>query len=77
MNKSTSTEAYRNFLTWLKEERVNRDLTMRDVGALINEPHQFISKIECAERRLDVYEYVCYCEAIGINPSIGLKILSK
>ena len=48
---------------------------MRDLAEKIDEPHSFIGKIESAERRLDVYEYVAYCEALGVNPKTGLKYL--
>jgi len=40
---------------------------------IIDEPHSFVGKIESAERRLDVYEYVVYCEALSVNPRLGLK----
>jgi len=50
---------------------------MRDVGQRIDRPHQFISKIENGERRLDVIEFVDYCKAIQANPAEGLKIVTK
>ncbi len=64
-------------MTWLKESRLKKNLTMRDVADLIGEPHQFISKVECGERRIDVYEYVQYCEALNINPKTGIDILKS
>ncbi len=48
---------------------------MRDLAVKIDEPHSIVGKIESAERRLDVYEYVIYCKALGISPSKGLKLL--
>ena len=48
---------------------------MRDIAALIDEPHSWIGKIETAERRLDIFEYVRYCEALGVKPEKGLKLL--
>jgi len=44
---------------------------------LIDEPFQFISKIETAQRKLSIHEYVQYCEALNLDPTEGLKILSK
>ena len=75
MLKSTSSDKYQTFLTWLKNQRQDKGLTMREVAEIIDEPHQFISKIETGERRLDVFEYIQYCQALGINPTDGLKLL--
>lgn len=76
MLKSITSDKYHSLITWLKEVRMQQDLTMRDLALLIDEPHQFVGKIESGERRLDVYEYVQYCEALGVDPAIGLKRLS-
>ncbi len=48
---------------------------MLDLAVKIDEPHSFIDKIESAERRLDIYEYVIYCKALGIDPNQGLELL--
>ncbi|MCW8932064.1 MAG: hypothetical protein OQL19_17750 [Gammaproteobacteria bacterium] len=50
---------------------------MRNLGVLINEPHTVVGKIESGERRLDVYEYVQYCNALEISPKNGIDILCK
>jgi len=75
MLKSISSEKYRNLLKWLKDARCNQDLSMRDLGSLLNLPHSFVGKIETGERRLDVYEYVQYCQVLGISTEEGLEIL--
>ncbi len=47
-------------------------------GLITDEPHSFVGKIESAERQLDVYEHVDYCEALGVIPRFVLKyLLSK
>ena len=51
-------------------------LSMRELGEIISKPHSFVGKIESGERRLDVFEYVQYCEALSLDPAEGLKILS-
>ena len=61
----------------MREARLKKKFSLRDLAEVIDEPHSFIGKIESAERRLDVYEYVIYCEALGLNPSIGLKYLKS
>lgn len=48
---------------------------MRDLAAKLDEPHSFIGKVETAERRLDVREYVEYCRVLSLSPEKGLELL--
>jgi transcriptional regulator with XRE-family HTH domain len=75
MMKSPSTLRYQELLKWLKHERIEQGLTMRELGALIDKPFQFVSKVETGNRRLDVYEYMQYCKALGVDYREGLKLL--
>lgn len=75
MKKSITSAKYISLLSWLKAARNEKGLTMRDLAELIDEPHQFIGKVETGERRLDVYEYIQYCKALKIDPTEGLKHL--
>lgn len=75
MQKSITSNKYRKLISWLKTTRIDQGLSMRDLAELIDEPHQFIGKIESCERRLDIYEYFQYCQALNIDPSEGLSTL--
>ena len=75
MKKSITSNKYLSLLAWLKSARNEQGLTMRDLGELIDEPHQLVGKVESGERRLDVYEYVQYCKALNIDPVEGLRYL--
>jgi transcriptional regulator with XRE-family HTH domain len=75
MIKSITSDKYLLLISWLKDKRLENNLSMRELAVLIDEPHQFIGKIETAERRLDIYEYVQYCQALKIDPAIGLKLM--
>jgi transcriptional regulator with XRE-family HTH domain len=77
MIKSINVEKYQKLLAWLKEERLSKGLSVRDLALLIDEPFQFVSKIETGQRKLNIYEYVQYCESLGLDPSEGLVILFK
>lgn len=77
MIKSINNEKYQSLIDWLKTERQNQGLTVRQLALKIDEPFQFVSKIETAQRKLNVYEYVQYCEALNVDPVKGLAILSK
>jgi len=62
---------------WLKEQRVNSGLTMRDLGEKLNLHHSIIGRIELGERRLDVVEWIEYCEALNADPFECLETLVK
>ena len=74
MQKTITSNKYLALISWLQDARIEQGLTMRDLVELIDEPHQFIGKLESAERRLDVYEYVQYCKALDIDPLEGLNL---
>jgi len=62
---------------WLKEQRINSDLTMKELGLLLNVHHSIVGKIELGERRLDVIEWIQYCEALNADPFECLESLVK
>jgi len=61
---------------WLRCQREQRGLTMRQAGELLDKPHSFIGKTECGQRRLDVVEFVWYCNRLGFDPIEGIKVLT-
>ncbi len=62
---------------WLKEQRINSDLSMRDLGEKLNLHHSIVGRIELGERRLDVIEWIQYCEALNADPFECLELLVK
>ena len=68
---------YEALIKWLINARKERGLTVRQFAALINESHQFVNKVETQQRALKITEYVDYCEALGISPEEGLKLLKS
>ncbi|WP_295506163.1 helix-turn-helix transcriptional regulator [uncultured Pseudoalteromonas sp.] len=64
-------------IRWLVDARRNQGLTVRQFAALIDESHQFVNKVETFQRKLNVYEYVQYCQALGLEPTEGLSFLKK
>jgi len=77
MIKSINTEKYQKLLNWLKTARLNKGLSVRELALIIDEPFQFISKIETAQRKLNIHEYVQYCKALDLDPTEGLAIFTK
>lgn len=61
--------------SWLREKRLEQNLTMRQLAERLGRPHSFVQRIEEGDRRLDVVEFVWYCQALGIEPMLGLQII--
>nr|WP_075496577.1 helix-turn-helix transcriptional regulator [Moritella viscosa] len=75
MIKHINDPRYQAMINWLKSVRNEQGLTMRDLGKRLDEPHQFIDKIESCERKLNVFEYIQYCDALNVDASVGLEKL--
>jgi transcriptional regulator with XRE-family HTH domain len=75
MRKTIYSEQYRALLGWLKACRKSRKLSMRALAERLSVPHTWVGKMEQAERRMDIAEYVRLCEALQINPHDGLDLL--
>ncbi len=76
MQKTITSVKYQKLLVWLKSARNEQGLSMRDLAVRLDEPHSFVGKVETAERRLDVREYVEYCQALELDPQVGILLLS-
>jgi DNA-binding XRE family transcriptional regulator len=60
----------------LKEGRNECGLTQKQLAAKFNRYQSFIAKIEGGERRLDLFEYIQWCEFCQLDPiSILRKVL--
>lgn len=77
MIKHINDDRYKALIDWLRSARIDQGLSVRDLGKLLDEPHQFVVKIETCERKLNVFEYVQYCDALKISSAIGLEKLYK
>jgi len=75
MSKTLHTPEYRKLVDWLKSARIERNLTMRELALELGVPHSYIGKVEQCERKLDVLEFVKYCEALNLNINNGISIL--
>ena len=54
--KSRHSARYKQFLSRLREARVQAGLTQADVARAFRRPQSFVSKCESGERRIDVIE---------------------
>lgn len=77
MTYSINTREMHVLLAWLRSTREAQGLSMRDLAARLGKPHSYVQKVEQGERRLDVVEYVWYCESLGVKPEAGLAQLTN
>jgi transcriptional regulator with XRE-family HTH domain len=77
IGKTVSSTENSRLTQWLKTKRQQRGHTMRSLAEVLGTPHSFISKIENQERRLDVVEFIHYCEALDIDPIEGLALIKN
>ena len=75
MGKTVASEENSRLTQWLKTKRQEKGHTMRSLAQVLGTPHSFIGKIENQERRLDVVEFIRYCQALEIDPNEGLALL--
>ena len=78
MERSLYSKKYECLREWLKAElKKQPDLSMRMLSEKLNVHHSIIGKIEQGERKLDIVEYVDYCEALGSDPLVGTKVIQS
>lgn len=75
MGKTVSSNENGRLTKWLKDKRHEKGHTMRSLAQVLGTPHSFIGKIENQERRLDVVEFMRYCDALDVDPYEGLSLL--
>jgi transcriptional regulator with XRE-family HTH domain len=75
MAKSIHKRRYKLLADWLKESRESKGLTQRELADRMHVHHSYVWKVESCERRLDLLEYVEYCEAIKCDPLEGFKLV--
>ena len=54
----------------LRQKRDDKKLTMRSLATTLGKPHSFIGKTEKQSRRLDVSEFINYCDGLGEDPKL-------
>jgi len=75
MEKTIYSEDYARLLQWLRDQRNEQGLTMREAGERLGVLHSWVGKVELGERRLDLIEDAQYCNALGIAPHEGLDLI--
>lgn len=61
----------------LIQKRLDLGLSQRALAEKMNVVHSFVGKVETGDRRLDVFEFVEYCEALQLNVAEVLQQLQQ
>ena len=76
--KTLYSDQAKQLTQWLKEERARSGMSIRQLASKLGWASSIVGKIEQGERRIDVVEFVIYCNALGANPCEGvLKLTLK
>ncbi|HDI2995714.1 helix-turn-helix transcriptional regulator [Acinetobacter baumannii] len=60
---------------WLKQQRELNDLTQQQLAHKLGKPLQYIQDVEDGEYRLEIIEFIYYCEALNIDPHQGIRLI--
>jgi ribosome-binding protein aMBF1 (putative translation factor) len=75
MIKSTHHPKYKALIEWLIAARHAQGLSVRQLAVILEEQHSVIAKIELRVRKLSALEYYQYCNALELDPIVGIKIM--
>jgi len=71
--KSQQKPQYQKLKAFLRQMREDAGLTQQQLAKRLRVPQSFIYKSETAIRRVDITEFVAWCEACGTKPISALR----
>lgn len=77
MSKSLRSPKHLALCSIIREYRKAAGFTQADVAKRLGRYQSYIAMLEGGERKIDVIEYMQIAEAIGFDPAVALKRLSK
>ena len=75
MKTSTYSLHYEKLRSWLKTKRSLSSLTLREIAPMIGAHFTSVGKMEQDRKKIELVEFVRYCQAIGADPHEGLEII--
>ena len=75
MKTSSYSPHYEKLRAWLKQKRALTSLTLRELAPLIGAHFTSVGKMEQDRKKIELVEFIKYCEAIGADPHEGLEII--
>ena len=71
--KAQHARHYRPVPSLIQEMRQGAGLTQRQLGKRLGRPQSWVHSSEVGNRRVDIAEFVSWCEACDVAPSTGLR----
>lgn len=75
MPRSIHTDEYKKLTAILWSARRRSGMTQQQVADRLGKPQSYVAKVERAERRIDVVEFIALSQAIGVDPVVMFKSL--
>jgi transcriptional regulator with XRE-family HTH domain len=69
--------AYQKVPPFLRELRNKAGLSQRQLAAKVRRPQWWVARIEIGSRRIDVTEFIVFCEGCGKDPAGAIKALRR
>ncbi len=77
LTKAQHARSYPRLPPLLRAMREEAGLTQRELGKQLGRPQSWVYNCETANRRVDLAEFVAWCEACGVKPQTGLSRFLK
>jgi transcriptional regulator with XRE-family HTH domain len=78
MPKAQHSTAYRTLPALLRGVRESAGITQRELGQRLKKPQSWIYNCESSNRRVDVSEFVLWCEACDADPlTLFAQVVSR
>jgi cytoskeletal protein RodZ len=75
MKPSTYSPHYEKLRIWLKQKRDESGLSLREASQILGRHHSVIGKMEQDRRKIEILEFLLYCQVLGADPHEGLEIM--
>lgn len=75
MKTSSYSPHYEKLRSWLKQRRALSSLTLRELAPLIGAHFTSVGKMEQDRKKIELVEFIKYCQAIGADPHEGIEII--
>ena len=73
MLKTIHQDRYGRLIGEMVKLRKDKKVTQTQLAQQLGKPQSYVAKIETLERKLDIVEFVDWCNAIGQSPSELLR----
>jgi DNA-binding XRE family transcriptional regulator len=75
MKTSSYSPHYEKLRVWLKQRRSLSSLTLRELAPMIGAHFTSVGKMEQDRKKIELVEFIRYCQAIDADPHEGLEII--